>query len=129
MQVKSGIFSRTFIKRRGGGEIRAAVPGVEQDGQAPAVGFLIDGEHALVVDVEPLEIRVELDAPQPPALDVVHLSLDVGHVLMPCGQADELGVLLALFLDELVDGAHLLHFGGHGAHQEPVDAGLLSPLG
>ncbi len=77
----------------GRGEIRAAVPGVEQDGQPPAVGFLIDGEHLRVVDIELLEIRVELNAPQPPALDIVHLRLNIGHVLVPGSQAGELGVL------------------------------------
>ena len=101
----------------GRGEIRAAVPGVEQDGQPPAVGFLIDGEHLRVVDIKMLEIRVELNAPQPPALDIVHLRLNIGHVLVPGSQAGELGVFPALVLNKLVDGADLLHFCGHRTHQ------------
>ena len=102
---------------------------MEQHRQAPAVGFLIHREHPGVVDEELLKIRVDLDALQAPGLDVVHLPLDVLHVLVPGSQADELGVLLTLLLNELVDGPDLLHLGGHGAHQEPVNPGLSPSLG
>ena len=102
---------------------------MEQNGQAPAVRLPIDREHPLVVNEKPLKVWMKLDAPQSPALDVVHFPLDVSDVLVPCSQTNKLRILLALFLDKLVDRANLLHLRGYRAHQKAVDAGFASPLG
>ena len=101
---------------------------MEQHRQAPAGCLLIYGKHPGIVYLEPLEVRVQLNAPKTQPLDFLHFPLDIRHILVPGPQAHKLGIFFTLLRDELVDGTHLLHFGGHRAHQEAVYPRFPAPL-
>ena len=65
--------------------------------------------------------RMELDAVQAQFDRALQLGRRVFEVLLHGGEADELGVLLALVRNEVVDGGDSVGSGCHGMHDEVRD--------
>ena len=112
------------------GGVGVGVPGVahvEHDGDL-VLEQVVDREEPLVVDVEPLGVRVHLDAPEAVLQNPVGLLQQAVHLGVEGAEAREILVLTGLGQQKFVDAADSLGGIGHGQYHKMADARLSTPL-